>query len=336
MSATIVFPNDLEVILDSTATKDEWLLARKLGVGGSEVTKLVGASKYGGAIDIYEEKVNGVEPEFTPEQIERMESGLRMENAILEWGAEKLGMNVEHDSLPALVGCRYYLRRLASMDGVGTIDGKPVAILEAKNVGHYITDSYLIETYRDQVLWYEGITGIHHGYIVALRGGQELIPIPVEWDEERYNHLGETADRFYSGFVLPRKRPTFDDFPPHVSVIGDTYEGDPNADYPSFEGEEGTEVVELARQHRDLKKRARELKSAIGEVEGALKLKLGDAERMYVGGKVVANWGVVHSSKVDRDVLGDKHPEVLEEVTVDSTYRRFTVPASGIPTSEVT
>jgi predicted phage-related endonuclease len=333
--ATLVFPADPEVLLGPDPVHDEWLAMRQRGVGGSEVGSLIGSNKYATAIDVYNEKALNIRPEFTPAQLERMESGNRMEKAIVEWGADKLRLTVEHDSIPGLMCDRDHSWRRASIDGLGFAGDSPAAVLEAKNVGSYHTEGSLVAQYRDQVLWYCGVLGVHHGYLLALVGGQDLLTIPIEWDGLRFEQLCSVVDRFWHEHVQIEVPPTFEDFPPHVSLVAERYQGDTDVTSPTFTDAEGDEFLTLAARHKDLKKRARTLDSEIGEVEASIKMKMGDSEVAYVSGNLIAKWAVVHSTKVDRKKLEADFPKAAEAVIGPSVYRRFSIAAKSIRLEEV-
>ena len=321
-----VFPNDPTVIPLPTDDRDAWLEARRGGVGGSDVAKLAGTSKWGNAGSIYFEKINGSSDDGMSE---KAESGLRMEKGILEWGADKLSMLLL-DDVPALLADREYPWRRASLDGAvyaGPLDDYPAAIVDAKNVGGFHTETTLRDAYTDQMQLYMGITGVHHSYLVCLIAGQHLEIIPVEWDEERYQYLGDLADRFWTDHVLPELAPPDGSFPMHPDMVKRMYPGDPEAPNFTVSDEDEAQMLADLAEYRDLKTREREVGSRLDEVKARMQVVMGNNEVAYIGLNKAAAWRVIHTTRIDKGILEREHPIALEAATVTSTFRRFTVPA---------
>ncbi len=72
-------------------TRDQWLLARRNGIGGSDAPVLMGQSTTKGAADLWLTKVDGTEH---GEPTERMKWGIRQEDGIRRGYIEDSGRNV--------------------------------------------------------------------------------------------------------------------------------------------------------------------------------------------------------------------------------------------------
>ena len=330
--ATPLFPNDPKVLIDYDGERDAWLDERRKGIGGTDIGKIIGTSKYGTALEVWKSKTEDWEEEFSEAAQRRMKAGLMMENAILDWAADELGVQVEHSTLPQLMCDRDRPFMRASIDGAAWAPGEggyPAAILDAKNVGGHHTESSLFEAYESQLIWYMGITGVHHAYICALLAGQDLLIVPVEWDGARCDWMVERAEEFWLECVVAGEIPTPEKFPPHNSITSRMWEGDPDLPQVNLEGPDGLRIATLAQEYRDMKKRERNVKSRLDEIQAEIKVEMGDAEYLSVNSTIAAKWGIVQSRKVNNDKLKEDYPEVYEDVAYTSTYRRFTVPTSA-------
>src|SRR3990167_4211011 len=111
--------------------KEAWLAERRTGIGGSDVSAILGINKYKTPYQIWQEK-RGEVPEF--EGNERTKWGVLHEPLILEEYCKESGKKVlvekkiiKHSEIPFLMG---------NVDGVIQADEKDLAgILEIKCVG---------------------------------------------------------------------------------------------------------------------------------------------------------------------------------------------------------
>src|SRR3954469_13758435 len=91
MPRQVQMPGPCRVLLDERATVDQWLHARSLGVGGSEVAALLGISPYSTSWDVFASKIDeSGRPKFLGEEPApgpRIRPELLCEdNQIFEWG----------------------------------------------------------------------------------------------------------------------------------------------------------------------------------------------------------------------------------------------------------
>jgi predicted phage-related endonuclease len=51
-----------KVVLPAEASREEWLAARRLGIGGSDIGALLGASPWSTPLDVWADKTGQAEP----------------------------------------------------------------------------------------------------------------------------------------------------------------------------------------------------------------------------------------------------------------------------------
>jgi predicted phage-related endonuclease len=174
----ILYPTDTEVY----PTRDQWLLARRRGIGGSDAPILLGQDTTRGAADLWLEKVDG---KSDSESTERMKWGIRQEPGIRAGYAEDSGRQVIAPESPFTI-----IRRRAdpwltySPDGTQySPDFEGPGVLQIKNVGgdqrwkwqEGPPEKYVVQLQHEMM-----VGGNGWGTLVALFGGNEC----AWWDLE--------------------------------------------------------------------------------------------------------------------------------------------------------
>lgn len=165
-----------------SADRDNWLAARKTGIGASDVAAALGLSPWKSPFTLYMELTGGVsDRKVTPEEAERMAWGLDLEAAIAAGYSRRTGASVKP--------CGWLLRSkphpwllatpdFLECDATGAVD----AILEIKNVressapfwDHGAPDHYIVQL-QTQLL----VAGHPAGVLAALVGGEQMRRVPV-------------------------------------------------------------------------------------------------------------------------------------------------------------
>lgn len=161
-------------ILPHSADRDEWLTARRAGIGASEIAAVMGISPFDSPFSLYWRKLEG----WTVEESEEMSTGTRVEPIVADWWADH---NDPHENLdisqPGLWAHRSRPWQLATPDRlisaeVGGVCG-PMAVLECKWTGSWDgwgtedTDDIPVY-YRTQVLWQCDVVGVDEWHLAAL------------------------------------------------------------------------------------------------------------------------------------------------------------------------
>lgn len=187
----------------------QWLEQRKKGVGGSDVSAIMGLSRYKGPYALWAEKSGLVIPEDISDKPAVM-VGNALEDPIRRWFRDR------HPELVVTASnCILRSKRRpwaqASLDGVCHIRGSSrsdkssYAVLEIKTVGERsIKDWYddsgkltLPIYYLCQVTHYLSVTGWSKAYVAALFGNRELVELEIMRDEDDIRAVESAVDEFW-------------------------------------------------------------------------------------------------------------------------------------------
>jgi predicted phage-related endonuclease len=192
-------------------------------IGGSDIAKLLGLSKYGNAADVYLRIVEGLEDEWNP----RMERGAAVEPELRAYAQNFLGLELEdvasdyHDH-PTLEFAR------AQVDDLARWNGMPVAV-DYKSQSRWVkgwgaADSDEVPaSIHAQIAWEMLCADRELGLLVVGFGDDAPAPVlfsvshvvtyQVERDERFEALCIQTARDFWEGHVIPR-------VPPSVKPLG--------------------------------------------------------------------------------------------------------------------
>lgn len=204
------------------ATLEQWLAARRHGIGGSDVAAVLGISKYDGPTKVFYDKL-GVLPD--------------RDNAAMEWGrrleaAVRTKFADEHPELhvvegPGLVSHPERPWQLATIDGLATDapGNEPLALVEVKTGranteewGDELTDEVLLP-YICQVTWYLDVYGLSVGHLAVLLDGRDYREYVIEYDAELAAKLRAHCGAFWHYNVLAQVAPDPDGLASTAEVL---------------------------------------------------------------------------------------------------------------------
>lgn len=166
-------------------TREEWLEARRRGIGGSDVSAIMGLNPYRSALSIYMDKVGAV-PVDASEMSEQAYWGTVLEEPIARRFAELHPELTVRRNNNILINSDYPFA-IANIDRE-IRDGNETYGLEIKTVGirsaKFWEDNDVPLAYVLQVSHYMLVTGWQKFIIAALVGGQKYIERTVERDED--------------------------------------------------------------------------------------------------------------------------------------------------------
>jgi len=222
-----------KVVFDSREddeARNKWLSQRGNSIGGSEIAKIAGFSKYGSALTVFNEKL-GLSEKFKGNI--HTQFGNRMEPLIREWVQEDFekatGIKLATFEYPFMMVHKDYEYLSANIDGLAKLDqdyryyenldtGEIKYIpkdgligIEIKTASEFLKKMWAGEEIPDeyycQCQWYMGITGLKYFLIVYLLGKEvkwKLVPR----NEDDIKALFEIGINFWNNHILTKVAPT--------------------------------------------------------------------------------------------------------------------------------
>lgn len=195
MSVTVLRPQRVTpralLVLPSSAPREDWLATRRTGITATDLPKIVGASKYASAVDVFLEKT--ARTIYDPDISEAGEWGVLLEDTVARRWAEINDVKVRRVGLIANDTESWML---ASLDRLVTGCPTGRCALEVKTRNAYVASVWEEGVPEDvvvQVQWQLAVSGLDHVHIAALVGGQRLIEHTVTPDAAMADWLNLTA-----------------------------------------------------------------------------------------------------------------------------------------------
>lgn len=212
----VVCFGSLELIMN----REEFLAQRRKGIGGSDISALLGLNPWKSSFGLYLDKTGRLEENLTPEQEERMKWGTILEDVIAKDYAEQQGVKIQrinqqmthpkHDCIVANVD------RVVLDDGArARFDGERVKgankVLEVKTANAFAMNSddwgdegseVVPTNYWLQVMWYMGITQLPVADIAVLFGGQRQKVFTVGFDKTVFDDLVSQAVDWWQKHIV--------------------------------------------------------------------------------------------------------------------------------------
>lgn len=303
---------------------EEWLISRRRGIGGSDVAKVLGLSKYSSPYQIWMDKTGKIEID-TSETSEAAYWGQQMEEVVAKEFEKRTGKKVRvsnkiyfHKDYPFL---------LANVDRV--VVGED-AILECKTASEYLKDSWADDeipiAYLAQVQHYLNVLNKKKAYIACLIGGNKFVWKEIQRDDELIEQMTERLVDFWENNVLADVAPPVDGNESTTEFISNLYSKDYLDNSIELNKKQIQDITDLI----ELKQYQSDIETQIKTIENRLKEALGKGNATY-GNSVVyrISWKTQTKKTVDSKLLKSKYPEVYENVTKKNESKRFTIKEIG-------
>ncbi|MFJ7891324.1 YqaJ viral recombinase family protein [Lysinibacillus xylanilyticus] len=305
----------LAKITTADMSRDEWLDARRAGIGGSDVGAIMGFNQYKSAYQVFIEKTGQYSEEVDNEAVY---FGNALEDFVAQEFAKRTGKKVrrlnkmlvhpEHDFM------------LANVDRV--VVGER-AVLECKTASEYVKDAWegdeIPASYLCQVHHYLAVTGFEKAYIAVLVGGNKFIWKEIERDEEFIQILIDREKDFWENHVLKDTAPAIDGSDATNDLIKKMY---PQDDGTAIMLTKDDDVLLDAID--SISSEIKALEQQKQEYENQLKLKLENATEGHSQRHKVTYKTVV-SNRVDSKRLKVEVPDVYDKFIKPSSSRRLTI-----------
>lgn len=297
----------------------DWHAWRAEGIGGSEISAVVGLNPWSSPTALYLEKIGLGSPvvESRP-----MRLGKDLEDFLGEIFERETGLflvgaqtRVEHPDLP-------WAR--ATLDGYAaeSRDGEPIGVVELKTVGEgrRAWTVELPDRVQCQVQWQLFVTGLLRAWVVVLggdRGGLSYEIIPVDRDERAIAVLVEQGADFWRR-VVDRDPPPADGSQSTTDALRDAY---PTAD-------KGTQVsldhmVDVLDQYVAAEAEEKAAKARVTALRNRLVAVIGKAEEGTVDGEVAISYRMTMSRRIASSRMRDEAPDLYRQWLEPVYSRRF-------------
>ncbi|MDV2631178.1 YqaJ viral recombinase family nuclease [Bacillus velezensis] len=306
-------------VFASTAdmSRDEWLLERRKGIGGSDASVILGLNKWRTAFELWLDKTGQVP--VSESASEAAYFGSILEDIVAKEFEVRSGKKVrrkrsmlkhpEHDFI------------LANIDRM--IVGEK-AILECKTTSEYNLKEWendeIPADYIVQVQHYLGVLGPEYkkAYFAVLIGGNKFVWKEIERDDELIEMIFTAEVEFWNTAVLGGVAPALDG-----SSAAEEYLKKRYAETESNKVIDLTAVNrERIKQYLQLKESIAELQLQAKELENQIKHEMKEAEYGFIG-NYQTSWKPVITNRIDTNKLKEQFPDVYEKVTKEVQYRRF-------------
>ncbi|MGF6920173.1 YqaJ viral recombinase family protein [Paraburkholderia sp. 40] len=208
--------------------REEWLIERRKGIGGSDAPAVCGQSRYQTAFEVFLEKTGQAPPE--PETNEAMRFGQAMEAIAAQMFSERTGLRLRRKN--SIIRHSRWPFIAASVDRL--VEGRREGF-EAKNTSYEYwkysgdwgaegTDQVPVE-HLIQTQHYLLATGFERWHVGAVVGGNSLKCYVIEPDQELHELILEAEHTFWE-HVERREPPDMDyDHPHAIGLLKRLYPG---------------------------------------------------------------------------------------------------------------
>jgi putative phage-type endonuclease len=286
--------------------REQLLLERKIGLGGTDTSAIMGLNPWKTPLDVYYEKI-GEANNYDNQTLQR---GRRAEKYILEEYSEHTGETLETD-LPMLQDALYPFL-------IGHADAKVKGqnvIVEAKSTRFNISTwkGVIPEHYLCQIAHYASISNAERVDLAVLFNNWEYACFTYYRNEELEERIRKAAIDFWHNHVLPQ-------IPPNAQspkeALGEYPYSNPlkiiEADIDIIKKVE--ELATTANKINELKKKEEDIKTQIMEY-------MRDAERLNTPIGYSINWKSYSQNRVDVNRLKTTYPEIYVECLKEAQFR---------------
>jgi len=314
------------------ASREEWLTQRRLGIGGSDASIIMGFNRYTSTLDLWDEKRSKAVPsDDVPSE------AAWWGNALEPIVAERLQGVLEQ------VDEGYYLRPpdgilqnierpylLASLDRIvyrEDTGNEPVGIAEVKTVGLRNAGEWGDEGVAMHALWqgihYMAVTGLPVVHFGCLIGGQEFRYRSVYRTDvaDLEEQLLDACEEFWKHVENGTEPPLVGFSDANLRSLSRRY---PEA-IPESSVEVPTNVAAAIEAYRVASDLERSAKAAKDEMKQVIAEALKDAEAATYGGEVLATFKATVRKTIDTTALKAEKPAIAAQYMKSSVSRTLRV-----------
>jgi putative phage-type endonuclease len=293
---------------------------RHLYIGGSDIAKVMGLSRWGTPLSLWAEKTGKIPPKDLS-NVEAVELGNDLEDFVANKFSQKTGKAVRRS--PKVYQHPQYPYMVAHIDRLVTGTDE---LLECKTCSFFKKDEWegeeIPQEYILQVIWYLGITGRKVGYIAVLIGGQSFKYKKIEFDSELFDKMVESAKDFWQhvqddtpvDIVATDDETLKDLYSNHSEIMIDLIPTDAQTKQACDVLEEKVGYLQEIKMHiKQLQDEQKEIETTVKDI---IKDNLGIKTPKYI-----ITWKNQTTTKFDTVKLRQERPETFEDYSYESSYR---------------
>lgn len=293
--------------------RQEWLNERKTYIGGSDIASIIGVSPWKTALELYQEKIDGV----TENDNNYTEWGTLLEPVVADMYSKNTGNKVVEPI--GLIRHKEYPFLAANIDRF--VNGGEY-ILECKTAGFPMRSKWgqegtddIPQAYYSQVAYYAAISDVPKVDIAVLIGGNDFRIYRYMRNREVEDKLLKIAINFWNNHILTKT-------PPEASNLNDL-----DLLYPKSKASEivlSDEVLNDIEKYKALKAQIKELEKETTYLQGSIKKYMQDNELLVdTEGQVYATWkmGKVRET-LDTKKLQSERQDIYQQYLKESKAPR--------------
>ena len=309
-------------------SKEQWLEARKCGIGGSDAASVLGLNPYKSSVSVYIEKVdyihgvsmsdkniNGCKIDNSNEEANyRMELGNKLEDFVANEFSLKTGLKVRN--VNGILKNDKYPFAIANIDRA--VVGEK-AFLECKVTNSYSKKVWQMGVpihYQIQVNHYMAVTGATHCYVAALIGNEELIIHRIDRDEEIIDEIMKLEAMFWDKCILGGEIPAPDGSLDYSIVLQGLYKDSKDEELILFEQEK------LLDRYDEITAIYKEIEVERKKIEQYIQVQMKEYEVGFIGDRRIT-WKKQSRNTIDTKKLKKEYPEIAAECMKTTTSRVF-------------
>lgn len=304
-------------------SREDWLKCRQEGIGGSDVSAILGLNKYSSPLKVYMDKV---EPVGMTEENDYMHFGNVLEDIVAKEFGDRTGFKVQRSSFMWQHPVHKFM--LANVDRLIYHPEHGWGVLECKTASEYRKEDFdgdvIPEEYLLQLLHYLYVMDLKYGYLAVLIGGNTFRYFRVDRDEEVITMIVDLEKEFWENHVLPKNPPEIDGSEASTKLLDVIYPAD---EVKKEEIKElPTEAAILIKEYESAAKLEEDFKAAKTAAANKLKDMMGDHGKGIIYDREI-KWTPVKGRKgFDSKRLEIDHPEIAKQyVKYGKPSRRFTI-----------
>lgn len=296
-------------------SRQEWLLERIKGIGGSEASAIVGLNPYMSAFEVYASKLQLI-PE--KEDSEAMRQGRDLEEYVAQRFCEATGKKVRRRN--AIFQSPENPFMLANLDRqiVGENAGLECKTTSILNKADFKRGEFP-PNYYVQCMHYMAVTNFDKFYLAVLVLNRGFHVFEIERDEEEIKALIEAEKYFWEEHVLKKIPPVPDGSEKATEVLKKLY--------PTANDKTQIDLLGLESDASNLiilEKKIKELEKESEAIKQKIQLEMGNNEIGLLSSYQV-KWTNQSRRGVDSKLLEANFPDVYEKVLKTTSFRKFQI-----------